>query len=374
MKLLILPVAFAELLECGYFFMEKRVLSEAEKKYVEAAIIIFFVYLAMKYISPIVSPFIFALLLAGILNPIVLALHQRLKVRKSILTGIILFIGGVVVAGLMWLIVSLLVSEGSKIAYQIPSYQDDWILLLEDCCDNMEKRFGIKGVEIENFVMEQANVLVENLEVKILPAVMGKSVDYMKNIVSFVSFLVIMMIAVLLMMKDYDRLVEKFKKDDSLKGIREVGDKVVIYVKTFVKAQIIILCIISTICALTLGLMGMQGGVFYGILTGVMDMLPFIGTGIMLLPLVLFNLINGEFWRALCCFLLYAVCAFIREFLEPKLIGEQTGVWPVGILFAVFAGLRLFGVWGIIKGPLALVIICEICKYLWSYRNREGKE
>ena len=205
------------------------------------------------------------------------------------------------VAGLMWLIVSLLVSEGSKIAYQIPSYQDDWILLLEDCCDNMEKRYGIKGVEIENFVMEQANVLVENLEVKILPAVMGKSVDYMKNIVSFVSFLVIMMIAVLLMMKDYDRLVEKFKKDDSLKGIREVGDKVVIYVKTFVKAQIIILCIISTICALTLGLMGMQGGVFYGILTGVMDMLPFIGTGIMLLPLVLFNLINGEFWRALCC-------------------------------------------------------------------------
>ena len=61
MKLLILPVAFAELLECGYFFMEKRVLSEAEKKYVEAAIIIFLVYLAMKYISPIVSPFIFAL-------------------------------------------------------------------------------------------------------------------------------------------------------------------------------------------------------------------------------------------------------------------------------------------------------------------------
>ena len=76
MKLLILPVAFAELLECGYFFMEKRVLSEAEKKYVEAAIIIFLVYLAMKYISPIVSPFIFALLLAGISNPIVRALHK----------------------------------------------------------------------------------------------------------------------------------------------------------------------------------------------------------------------------------------------------------------------------------------------------------
>ena len=95
-------------------------------------------------------------------------------------------------------------------------------------------------------------------------------------------------------------------------------------------------------------------------------MLPFIGTGIMLIPLALFMAFGGKFWQAVVCFILYAVCALVREFLEPRLIGDKVGVWPVGILFAVFAGVKLFGVSGIIKGPLALVVICETCRYLWK--------
>ena len=104
-----------------------------------------------------------------------------------------------------------------------------------------------------------------------------------------------------------------------------------------------------------------------------MDMLPFIGTGIMLIPLALYQLISGHYLQAFLCFALYAVCALVREFLEPKLIGDRVGVWPVGILFAVFAGLHLFGIWGIIKGPLSLVIICETCKYLWDLQARSAE-
>ena len=219
---------------------------------------------------------------------------------------------------------------------------------------------------IEKFVLEQVNIFIENLEVKVLPAIMGKSMDYAKNIINFVSFFVVMLIAVLLIMKDYDRVIAKLREEEELQGVREVGKKVILYVRTFIRAQIIILCIISTVCAVALALMGMQGGIFYGILTGVMDMLPFIGTGIMLVPLALFRLINGSYLQAVLCLCLYAVCALIREFLEPKLIGERVGVWPVGILFAVFAGIHLFGVWGIIKGPLSLVIICETSKYWWG--------
>lgn len=350
--------------------MEKFKLTEIGKKYLMAAAVIFMVYFAMKYVSPIASPFIFAFLLAGILNPLVQKLHNKLKIRKSILTALILLVFCGIILVLVWMLFSSLVTGGSRLAAQIPYYQEELCILLGDCCNFMEKKFGVDGVQIENFVMEQVNVMIENLEVNVLPEVMGKSVGYMKNIVSFGSFVVIMIIAVLLIMKDFDKYMQKLKSQDELKGVREVVSKVVIYVKTFVKTQIIILCIISAVCAITLSLIGMRGGVLYGILTGFMDMLPFIGTGIMLIPLALFMLINGNGWQALLCFGLYGVCALIREFLEPKLIGERVGVWPVGILFAVFAGIRLFGVWGIIKGPLSLVIICETCKYLW--KQQEG--
>lgn len=351
--------------------MDKINISESWKKYLTVAAVTFAVYLGMKYVSPVVSPFLFAFLLAGVLNPVVRILHDKIKIRKSVLAGLLLFAAGVFMVILLWVILSALISGGGRLAGQIPDYQKEFNVFLGDCCSMMGQKFGVDGVQIEEFIVEQVNLFIDNLEVNVLPEMMGKSVNYMKNIVSFISIVVVMMIAVLLIMKDYDRYVAGWKREEGLKGVREVVKKVVLYVKTFVKAQIIILGIISTICAVSLALMGMEGGILYGILTGIMDMLPFIGTGIMLIPLAVFRLISGNYWQAFFCFCLYAVCALVREFLEPKLIGEKVGVWPVGILFAVFAGIELFGVWGIVKGPLSLVIICETCKYLWSRESSQ---
>ena len=350
----------------GDFFMDKFNLTENGKKYLTVAIIIFSVYFAMKYISPFTSPFLLAFLLAGLLNPLADKLNKKTKIRKPVLVGIILFIVCLIVIIAVWMLLSGLVTGGGKLAVQMPDYQEELYVVLNDCCHVMEEKFGVDGTQIENFIVEQMNIFIENLEVKVIPEVMGKSVGYMKNIVGFIGFIVVMIIAILLIVKDYDSYLEKLKKEESFKAFWEVGKKVLLYVKTFIRAQVIILGIISTVCAAALALMGMKGGIFYGILTGVMDMLPFIGTGIMLLPLALFRLMSGNYWHAFFCFCLYAACALIREFLEPKLIGERVGVWPVGILFAVFAGIHLFGVWGIIKGPLSLVIICESYKYLFN--------
>lgn len=353
--------------------MDRFHLTESGKKYLEAAVVVLAVYFVMKYISPVVSPFLLSYLLAGALDPLVQKLHKRIKVRKSVLTALILLVVCGVFVILMWLLISSLITGGSRLAAQMPYYQEELCVLLDDYCNLIEKKFGVDGIKIENFVLEQVNIMVENLEVNILPEVMGKSVGYMKNLFSFASFIVIMVIAVLLIMKDYGKYMRIIKENKELCGVREVAAKVILYVKTFVKTQLIILCIISTLCAVTLFLMGMKGGILYGILTGLLEMLPFIGTGIMLLPLALYMLICGSIWKAVLCLSLYGLCALVREFLEPKLIGERVGLWPVGILFAVFAGLRLFGVFGIIKGPLALVIICETCKYLWNRRKDDAE-
>lgn len=346
--------------------MDKISLTENGKKYLQIALVVLAVYFGMKYLSPVLSPFILAFLLTGFIDPLVSKLHQKLKIRKSALAGVILFFMAGILLLAVWIILSLLWSGGKNLTVQLPDFQKEFGVFLDDCCCRLENSFGIDGVVIENFILEQVDIFVENLEVKVLPAVMGKSFDYIKGIISGVSFLVVMMIAVLLMMKDYRRLIEKIRSQEGLEGVRTVCKKVVVYVKTFVKAQFTILLIISTICAVTLGIIGMKGGICYGLLTGFMDMLPFVGTGIMLIPLALFMAFGGKIWQAVVCFILYAVCALVREFLEPRLIGDKVGVWPVGILFAVFAGIKLFGLSGIIKGPLALVIICETCRYLWK--------
>lgn len=88
------------------------------------------------------------------------------------------------------------------------------------------------------------------------------------------------------------------------------------------------------------------------ILIAVVDFLPLLGTGIILIPWAAVSLLLGEVKLGVGLLALYAVTSVVRQVLEPKLIGEGLGLHPLLSLAAMYAGLRLFGVWGMILAPL----------------------
>lgn len=87
-------------------------------------------------------------------------------------------------------------------------------------------------------------------------------------------------------------------------------------------------------------------------LIALVDFLPLLGTGIILIPWAVVSLLLGEIKLGIGLLVLYAVSSVIRQILEPKLIGEGLGLHPLLSLAAMYAGLRLFGVWGMILAPL----------------------
>lgn len=353
-------------------FMEKSFLTEKRKKYILLAMVIGGVYLFMKFLSPILSPFILAFLFAGLLSK--LTDKIPVKIKKPVLAGLVLVLFVALLLIIAGILIGLVVHKCEDMAGVISCYEQELCVLLGDCCDFVEKRFGVKAGEVETYILEQVNLFAENLEVNILPSVMNKSMKYLRNIAGAAGFLAVAVIAVFLMLKDYDEFLLYVRQKEDLQGALEIAKKVIVYLKTFLKAQIIILLMIGSICAIVLGLAGIEGGIVYGIVTGFMDMLPFVGTGFMLMPLAFFQLLSGNYLKSVVIVGLYAICVFAREFLEPKLIGDRVGIWPIGILFSVFAGVKLFGIFGIIKGPIGLVIICETCKYLFKEKENYVKE
>ncbi|MDE7231925.1 MAG: AI-2E family transporter, partial [Lachnospiraceae bacterium] len=77
---------------------------------------------------------------------------------------------------------------------------------------------------------------------------------------------------------------------------------------------------------------------------------------------------------AVVCLVVYVICSFIRELLETKLIGKRVGVPPIAILLSLYAGIKLFGIWGIIAGPLGFVIIYQAFLSLERRRNHLTEE
>ena len=92
-------------------------------------------------------------------------------------------------------------------------------------------------------------------------------------------------------------------------------------------------------------------------MTALLDALPAVGAGIVLVPWALLELLRGN--AALCSGLLitFGITSVVRSLLEPRLIGKRLGISPAASLAAMYLGLRLFGVAGLLLAPLPLIIL-----------------
>lgn len=154
----------------------------------------------------------------------------------------------------------------------------------------------------------------------------------------------------------------------------EVICGIVRYIATFVKAQGIIMTAIAMTAAATLGIARNKARHFVGNSCRDFRCSAFYRNGSGTGPLGMFQVLDGNWGRALVCGVLYVVCIFLRELMEPRLIGRKIGVSPIAVLVSLYAGIRLFGVWGIIKGPLGFVLIYETYHSLARMYDRQREQ
>ena len=159
--------------------------------------------------------------------------------------------------------------------------------------------------------------------------------------------------------KDYDRIMNLLLAREDCHVFLEILCGIIRYIATYVRAQFIILSLIGGVCSLVLAFCGFRQGAFWGLLAGVLDAFPFIGTGVILVPAAVLQLSGGAYGRAAVCIGLYILCIFLRELLEPRLIGGRIGVSPIFILISLYAGIGLFGLPGILLGPLGFIIVWQ---------------
>ena len=327
-------------------------------------LIIVGVWFFFRYLFNLAAPFVFAFLLITLCYPLLERMQKKIPIKKKYLAVAIILPIILFMMGILWTAMIL----GGKQLEGLPEFctqaAEQFQVFFHKCCGDLDGRFGWDGQQIESFVIERMTIIMEDVQVQVMPRILSSSYNCFKGLFAAVGFLAITCIAAVLLEKEYANIVATLKKSEELHLVWSVVEGVLSYIITFLKAQGVIMLIITVLCSVTLGVAGIPGGILFGILAGTLDVLPFIGTGIVLVPLSVWQLLNGQYMRMTVCLVLYGVCILIRELLEPKLIGRRIGVAPVFMLLAIYAGVKLFGVGGIIKGPLALIVIMEILKIM----------
>jgi len=125
---------------------------------------------------------------------------------------------------------------------------------------------------------------------------------------------------------------------------------------------------LSGLCFLTvtggLLLLRVPRAPLWALLIALVDALPVLGSGTVLLPWAAVCLLQGNVPLALGLSGLYAVCLLSRSMLEPRLVGKQLGLDPLVTLVCLYAGCRLWGIWGILLSPVLSVGLREAARLL----------
>ncbi|MBA2906511.1 AI-2E family transporter [Clostridium saccharobutylicum] len=97
-----------------------------------------------------------------------------------------------------------------------------------------------------------------------------------------------------------------------------------------------------------------------GVFCGILDILPYVGTIIVFIPIIIYNIIMKNYLIAFGLICLYILVEVIREILEAKFLGEKLDIHPLVILLSIYIGVKIFGILGILVGPMYSILAKEI--------------
>ncbi len=128
----------------------------------------------------------------------------------------------------------------------------------------------------------------------------------------------------------------------------------------YVKAYAILMAVTFAELALGLSILRVDKAILVAALIAVIDLLPVLGTGGVMVPWIIVELIKGNIPFAIGLAVLYLIIIIVRNILEPKLIGKQIGLHPLVMLICMYVGLKLFGFIGLFALPVAVVIAKQL--------------
>lgn len=324
------------------------------------------VYLGMKYFLPVVAPFFAAYLLVRCIYPLASRLEGRVHLKKQTISMVIMLLGTAVIGVAVWILVVNLCNQIRGVIEHLEFYEAEIERMLNSCCQMIENTFGFDGNNVMAFIEQSLDNLTLRIESYLLPNLLQHGMACAMFIMKVLGVFFIIFIAVILLMRDYDEIKEKLENYGGYKKTMNIIDRLWKLGGEYLKAQGTIMLIVIVICVVGLSIIGNSYSLLVGIIIGVLDVLPFIGTGTILIPWAIICLLQGDIFHVVAYVVLFLVANTTREYLEPRMLGDKLGVYPIVIAIVVYAGIRIYGVTGILLGPLTLLTITECVREIWK--------
>ncbi len=301
-------------------------MNQQTKLYFQKTGILLAVYLTLRFLLPLVLPFVFSWMTVGALTFV----QKKINVR-------LLFLG------ILYIILFLLLGGASILC--------GCYLLYEPCCRLVPvcQSYWAQFSEYLTWIPQSLS---------------GYLAIAMPSAFSCLFGIFLYLLSILLFAKDWKHFHTLLHKLPFAAPVSHAFCRILWCVKSWIRAQCRIMLVVSIECAIGYYLLAIPAFPFWAVLTGIIDALPVFGTGTIFFPWMLIMALQKDYTFALWLGLLYLITWLTRELLEPKLLGDGLGLLPVCFLISVITGLKLFGPLGLFSGPFGILLIRELWKEL----------
>lgn len=355
--------------ETGKHYEKAYWTNRQKLQYISGIVIITVSVIAgFKYVFPFVAPFVIAYAVAVMIEKPVNRLAKVFKGRKMIASAVIVILFSAVLCVGIGLAAYFGLAE---IKSFIKNYEYNMVTFRQTAariCFNMDGWLGLSDGQCLDFIcrcMEKFEKTVDNGGVsQIMTKVVTISVPAVIKTITVTGSVIICFISVVYLSVVIDN-VRDWKKENVFRmEIKAVSDSLYRLIQVYFKIEALILVINSILCIIALLIIKNPYAVVLGILIGIVDMLPVFGTGTVLLPWALFELVNKNVTSAAVLVSAYVMTYFVREIMESKCLGDKTGIPPFVMLMVIFLGIMIYGIMGFILGPVSYCIMKALILHL----------
>lgn len=331
-------------------------------------------------------PFLIAIVIAFLMNPLVNFFENNIKLPRpfSVFITILLIMAAII--GIIFLLVVELINGFTYLADQIPEHFKTLITYVETFIASQIIPFYHHLTAIISSLdpSQQEEILsqirsvgtnIANGGAEILKSILEGVPEQLKKLPNFATVVVFSLLGTFFISKDWYKLGMKMKDITPSKVLDSGGSVFKGLQKAlfgFVKAQFTLISITAIIVLIGLLILRVDYAVTIAIITGAVDLLPYLGTGLIFIPWIIYMFFTGNYFLTIGLSLLYIVVIIQRQMMEPKVLSTNIGLDPLATLVALFVGYQLFGFLGLIVGPVTLVILntlhqSGVFKEIWAF-------
>lgn len=344
--------------------MERIEKEEIMKKWMVLIGIVLIIYFSFRFLLPIIMPFVIAGLVSILYYPILRRIFGEQRIwkgkTKKFFLAFAVFLFYFFIFFTLLLLGRYLWGEGESLLLNIPFYQVKFMCFVEKYCSQIDVFFHCENGVCYGYIEGLIRKIDWRSATAILPKLTSYSVRLAEKTFHFIFTFMITIIATFFMIQDYDEISRRFSRWEFGIILCNVVKKCKETLKVYIKAQGLIMLLDGILCIFSFFIIGQPYALLLGLLTALIDALPVMGAGFVLIPYTGFLLLTGELGKAGILFLTYLLCILIRQFTEPRMIGEKVGMKPLFTIFSMYVGVRLFGILGFLLGPVGFLIGKEL--------------